>query len=173
MTPLALFPHRANYVSELEGFEYYGEWIYRQAGCLGTRKFVDDMALIKNIKRVTDRYEWQRENVHEQIEQGTYILDMKVHVEELPNAKNFIYCGEGHLHHDKDGFKLTFTDYETKSQRILTVKSNTLFSIHTEYDYRGKGQCVTLSTPDNNYFIYPLEDGFNATKIQFATELFT
>ena len=55
VTPLALFPHRANYVSELEGFEYYGEWIYRQAGCLGTRKFVDDMALIKNIKRVTDR----------------------------------------------------------------------------------------------------------------------
>lgn len=25
VTPLCLFPHRANYVSELEGFEYYGE----------------------------------------------------------------------------------------------------------------------------------------------------
>lgn len=34
VTPLALFPHRANCVSELEGFEYYGEWIYRQVGCL-------------------------------------------------------------------------------------------------------------------------------------------
>ena len=55
MTPLAVFPHRANYVSELEGFENYGEWLYRQTGCLGTRKFVDDMALIKNIKRVLDR----------------------------------------------------------------------------------------------------------------------
>ena len=55
VTPLALFPHRANFVSELEGFENYGEWIYRQAGCLGTRKFIDDMGLIKNIKRVTDR----------------------------------------------------------------------------------------------------------------------
>ena len=30
VTPLALFPHRANYVSELEGFENYGEWLYRR-----------------------------------------------------------------------------------------------------------------------------------------------
>lgn len=340
VTPLALFPYRANYVSELEGFENYGEWIYRQAGCLGTRKFIDDMALIKNIKCVVDRggilvlypearyanvgtssdlplsvaklvkmlkvpvvtlnmkgnylqspiwnltkrkevrlhtdmtyaltvedikqmkveeiydklsrllsydeyrwqreskmkityekraeglhmplyqcrsckaefamtsqgnrlyctccgaswsmdeygtlkaeeskeeiyipdwYEWQRKIVHSQIEADDYVLDMKVHVEALPNAKNFIDCGEGHLYHDKEGFRLTFTDYETKGERILTVKSQTLFSIHTEYDYRGKGQCITLSTPDNTYFIYPLEKGFNATKIQFATEYF-
>lgn len=55
VTPLALFPHTANYVSELEGFEAYGEWKYRQLGCLGTRKFVDDLALVKNIKKVIDR----------------------------------------------------------------------------------------------------------------------
>ena len=52
---MALFPHRANYVSELEGFEYYGEWLYRQIGCLGTRKFVDDLSLVKNIKNVMER----------------------------------------------------------------------------------------------------------------------
>ncbi len=45
-----------------------------------------------------------------------------------------------------------------------------MFSIHTEYDYRKKGQCVTVSTLDNTYFLFPLEDGFNATKIQFAVE---
>ena len=337
VTPLALFPHRANYVSELEGFENYGEWLYRQVGCLGTRKFIDDRGLIKNIKRVVDRggilvlypearyanvgtssklplsvaklvkllkvpvvtlnmkgnylqspiwnlttrkearlhtdmtyaltvddiknmtvleiheklssllsydeyawqrkskmkityerraeglhlplyqcrkckrefhmqsemsrlycshcdtiwcmdeygtlvndtfgdsyipdwYEWQRENVKKEIDTGRYLLDMKVQVEALPNAKNFISCGEGHLRHDMDGFVLTFFDYETNKESTLTIKSNTLFSIHTEYDYRKKGQCITLSTPNNTYFIYPLEDGFNATKIQFAVE---
>ncbi len=55
VTPLAIFPHRANYVSELEGFENYGEWAYRQIGCLGTRKFVNDIALIRNIKKVLER----------------------------------------------------------------------------------------------------------------------
>lgn len=338
VTPLALFPYRANYVSELEGFEYYGEWIYRQAGCLGTRKFIDDMALIKNIMRVMDRggilvlypearyanvgtssqlpvsvaklvkmlkvpvvtlnmkgnylqspiwnltkrkeaklhtdmvyaltredvesmpleeiherlsdllaydeYKWQRETgmrityekraeglhlplyqcvscgeeysmetegtrlictcckrswtmdeygiliddttgeeiyipdwyerergfVHAQIDEGEYVLDMEVRVEALPNAKNFIDCGRGHLHHDKEGFLLTFVDYMDNTEKTLKVKSSTLFSIHTEYDYRGKGQCITLSTIDNTYFIYPLESGFNSTKIQFAVE---
>ena len=55
VTPLALFPRRANYVSELEGFEAYGEWLYRQAGCLGPRKFVNDINLVKNIQRVMKR----------------------------------------------------------------------------------------------------------------------
>jgi hypothetical protein len=55
VTPLALFPHRANYISELEGFENYGEWLYRQAGCLGTRKFITDRLLVKNILRVLAR----------------------------------------------------------------------------------------------------------------------
>jgi hypothetical protein len=45
-----------------------------------------------------------------------------------------------------------------------------MLSVHTEYDYRGKGQCITLSTLDNTYFLFPTEAGFNATKIQFATE---
>ena len=55
VTPLCLAPYRANYISELEGFENFGEWIYRQVGCLGTRKFINDQALIKNIRRVIKR----------------------------------------------------------------------------------------------------------------------
>ncbi len=340
VTPLALFPHRANYVSELEGFEYYGEWIYRQVGCLGTRKFVNDISLIKNIRRIMKRkgilvlypearyanvgtyskipasvgklvkylgvpvvtlnmrgnylqspiwnlktrkevlldatltqvytrdevrsatadeindkldmflcydeyawqydtkmavtyenraegiekplykcpscltelmmkskgaditcascghkrhmteygkmtdlagaedsfshipdwYEWERRCTQEEIDDGKYSLDMKVKIESLPNAVNFIDLGEGRIRHCREGFYLTFKDYRKESEETLFFSSSSLTSIHTEYDYRGKGQCVTLSTPDNTYFIYPLEDGFNATKIQFAVE---
>ncbi len=341
ITPLALFPHRANYVSELEGFENYGEWLYRQVGCLGTRKFINDINLVKNIQRVMKRkgilvlypearyanvgtsselpvstgklvkllgvplvtinmkgnylqspiwnlkkrsgvkldttltqvltakevksksvkeineliskhlaydeykyqldnnmkitykgrakglhmplyqcmscgtefsmkgqginlkcehchtiwemdelgrliktensaediiyipdwYEWERSQVIKQINEGKYQLSCKVKIDALPNAKNFIPCGDGTLVHKKEGFYLTFKDYGDKEEKTLFFSSKSLFSIHTEYDYRSKyGQCVTLSTDTNTYFIYPLEDGFNATKIQFATE---
>ena len=336
VTPLALFPHRANYVSELEGFEYFGEWIYRQAGCLGTRKFVDDMALIGNIKKVLERkgilvlylearyanvgtssklprsvakmvklfgvsvvtlnmkgnylqspiwnltcrkearlqadmvcalrmeeikkmtvdeiydrlsellsydeyawqrsqnmkityekraeglhmplyqcmncksefsmkseknrlycskcgavyhmdeygtlcsnekkvfipdwYEWERRQVIEEIEAGAYRLDIKVEVDALPNAKNFIPCGEGKLHHGEDGFKLTYANYETGKEDTLKISPRQSYSVHTEYDYRGKGQCITLSTVDQTLFLFPRGEGFHATKIQFATE---
>ena len=347
VTPLILFPHRANYISELEGFEYYGEWKYRQIGCLGTRKFVNDIALVKNIKRVIDRkgimvyypearyanvgtssklpesvgklakmlkvpvvtlnmkgnylqspiwnttirkearleatitqiftkeelskasldevntkiqeyltydeykwqyetkqaityekraegieyalyqcpscssefqmetenanifckkcgsrwhmtsygrmekinghlfkeadnqidfshipswYEWQRKQVIRQIEEGSYLLNMRVHIESLPNSVNFIDLGKGVLQHDINGFVLTFKDYGENELKTLAFASITMFSVHTEYNYRGKGQCITLSTLDNTYFLYPLQDGFNATKVQFATE---
>ena len=336
VTPLALFPNRANYVSELEGFEWFGEWPYRQIGCLGTRKFVDDLSLVRNIKRVIERkgilvlypearyanvgtnsklslsvaklvkflkvpvvtinmkgnylqspiwnltlrkearlhaeltyaltkeevrtlsvweihdrisglltydeyayqretnmritypkraeglhlplyqcrdcgtqfrmrssgtklyceacgsgyemdeygmlrgnndsvqipdwYEWIRRQVQEEIDRGKYSLYMKVRVDALPNAVNFIDCGEGILQHDSNGFSLQFDDYETKSRRQLTWSCAETESIHTEYNYRNRGQCVTLSTPDNTYFLFPCEDGFQATKIQFATE---
>ncbi|MBQ3512737.1 MAG: cytosine permease [Lachnospiraceae bacterium] len=336
VTPLTLFPYRANYVSELEGFEYYGEWLYRQIGCLGTRKFVDDLSLIKNIKKVMERkgilvfypearyanvgtssklpmsvaklvkmlkvpvvtlnmkgnylqspiwnltkrkevklhtemtyaltkqevrelsvdeiyeklsellaydeyawqreqkmaitykkraeglhlplyqcrcckvefqmdsednklfcrncgveyemdeygtlrrdneeryipdwYEWQRKQVKAEINNHTYSLDCKVEVYALPNAKNFICCGVGHLLHDLDGYQLTFHNYLTDEEETLVWTPAQCFSVHTEYNYRNMGQCITLSTLDDSFFLFPVEEGFNATKIQFATE---
>ena len=350
VTPLALFPHRANYISELEGFEVFGEWIYRQVGCLGTRKFISDTALVRNIKRVIDRkgilviypearyanvgtssvlpdsvgklakrlgvpvvtinmhgnylqspiwntavrkeavqettitriftaeelsaasvdevndriseflrydeYEWQYENkyaitfskraeglhlalyrcpecdtefemssegadifckhcgarwrmsaygrllritdavpapdiftvrqsdepfsripdwyerqrqcVIDDIDRGTYALDTEVHIEALPNAVNFIDMGEGRLLHGREGFTLVFAD--GSGQEPLHFPPISTFSVHTEYNYRNRGQCITLSTLDNTYFLFPRGEGFNATKIQFAAE---
>ena len=339
VTPLALFPYRANYVSELEGFEFFGEWIYRQIGCLGTRKFVNDIALVQNIKRVLDRkgiiviypearyanvgtntdiplsvskmakkfgvpvvglnmhgnylqspiwntrkrkgvkleaelrmliqgeeikgmtledihktisgylsydeyqwqydkkmaisssfraeglhkalyrcpecetdystdssgaeifckkcgsryymneygrmlkdgaenrfshipswYEWERSCVHREIDEGTYSLDTEVRIHALPNAVNFINCGTGRLIHDKNGFSLTFRDYGDEEEKTLEFPPSSMISVHTEYDYRKMGQCITLSTLENTYFLFPNSSEFNATKIQFATE---
>ena len=95
---------------------------------------------------------------------------MRVKIESLPNAVNFIDLGEGRLIHNENGFKLTFRDYGDTAEKTLSFAPLTMTSVHTEYNYRGKGQCVTLSTLDNTYFIYPIEKGFNATKIQFAAE---
>ena len=53
-TPLALFPHRAIYVSDMEGFMYYGKWLYRGLGCIGKRRFVSDISVVKNIERALD-----------------------------------------------------------------------------------------------------------------------
>ena len=339
VTPLALFPHRANYVSEMEGFEFFGEWAYRQIGCLGTRKFVNDIALVRNIKRCMERkgivviypearyanvgtsselpasvgklaknlgvpvvcinmrgnyiqspiwntrkrrqarldaeivqlitperlkemtheqvtqaiseyltyddyayqlerkikidvpwraeglhevlyrcpecssdftmhsegadifcekcgnrvtmneygqlikgaepykfnhipdwYEWERECVIGEIERGEYCLDAQVHVESLPGAKCFLDCGEGHLTHDMDGFTLTFTDFGDKEPKTLHFSPASMTSVHTEYNYRGRGVCITLSTLDCTYFLFPLTPGFNPTRIQFAAE---
>ncbi|MDR1796546.1 MAG: hypothetical protein LBR44_03740 [Clostridiales Family XIII bacterium] len=336
VTPLALFPYRANYVSEMEGFELFGEWIYRQVGCLGTRKYILDVALIRSIKRVIERgdvcvvypearycnvgtssrldlsvakmakllgvpvvvvrmhgnylkspiwnlryrwgiplsaevelaytpeglkaaadeevreklermlsfdeyrwqyeqgirirapfraegleaclykcrrcgaefrmrsegarlhceacgaswemtelgrlepgdihipdwYEWQRAETEEEVRAGGYLLDCDVEVEWLPNGKNFVALGGGHLRHDAEGFRLSFTGYGGEGARELFFPAVTMPSVHNEYDYRGKGQCITLATPDDTWYLYPKPGAawFNVTKIQFAQE---
>ncbi|MBQ4283751.1 MAG: hypothetical protein IJB96_07490 [Lachnospira sp.] len=46
----ATHPHRINNVMTLEGFKTYTEPLMRSLGVLGTRKFITDTNLIKNIK---------------------------------------------------------------------------------------------------------------------------
>lgn len=55
IAPLALFPHRANYVSDMEGFAAFGEWLYRGIGCIGKRRYVADVSVVKNIRRALDK----------------------------------------------------------------------------------------------------------------------
>lgn len=48
--PLTMFPHRAMYVSDMEGFYAFGNWLYRGLGCIPKRRFVSDINVVKNIK---------------------------------------------------------------------------------------------------------------------------
>ncbi|MEE3314655.1 MAG: lysophospholipid acyltransferase family protein [Treponema sp.] len=50
IVPRMLFPHRANYVSDMEGFAGYGKWAYKHGGCIGKRRYVSDMSVLSNIR---------------------------------------------------------------------------------------------------------------------------
>lgn len=129
-----------------------------------------------SFSHIPDWYEWERKQVEAEIDAGRYRLSAPVAVEALPGAAGFLPLGEGLLEHGPEGFALTFTDIDEDAPKTLRFSPASTPSIHTEYDYRGKrGQCVTLSTLDNTYFLFPLgpgrfPHGFNPTKIQFATE---
>ena len=45
----AIFPHGATYVVAIDGF-IGREGIMRKVGCIATRKFVNDIQLVKNLK---------------------------------------------------------------------------------------------------------------------------
>lgn len=48
--PLAMFPHRAMYVSDMEGFAAFGKGLYRSIGCIGKRRYVPDIHVMIHIK---------------------------------------------------------------------------------------------------------------------------
>jgi 1-acyl-sn-glycerol-3-phosphate acyltransferase len=51
VTTAAIFPHRANYVIAIDGF-IGREWLLRQVGGIGKRKFTNDVQLVRQIRHV-------------------------------------------------------------------------------------------------------------------------
>ena len=120
---------------------------------------------------IPDWYEWQRENVHREVEAGTYSSgELSVHVDSLPNAKKFIRLGEGKMIHDMNGFRVWGTDKDGDPfEMIKPVLS--LYSCHIEYNYLGKyGDCVDLNTLEDTWYTYPHGEDFSVTKMALATE---
>lgn len=118
---------------------------------------------------IPDWYEWEREEVRKEIEAGTYKFEGEVHTNMLPNCKEFIPIGNGHLVHDMHGFKLT-GEFEGEKYEI-DIPANKTYGVHIEYEYLGKfGDCVDLNTLDNTYYVYPHGKDFAVTKFSLATE---
>lgn len=123
------------------------------------------------FSHIPDWYEWERENVRQEIRKGFYSTgEMPVTVDSLPNAKKFIRLGEGTMIHDINGFNVKgkTADGEEFSM-IKNIPS--LYSCHIEYEYLGKhGDCVDLNTLEDTWYIYPHDCDFSVTKMALATE---
>ncbi len=124
---------------------------------------------ITEFSHIPDWYEWEREQVRKEVENGSYRFESDVTVDSLPNAKGFIHLGHGRLIHDMRGFLLE-GEYEG-SPYSVSISSRSLYSCHIEYNYLGKhGDCIDLNTLTDTYYIYPKCKDFSVTKIALATE---
>jgi len=121
------------------------------------------------FSHIPDWYEWQRTNVREEVQSGTYSFEAEVRIESLPNAKRFVTFSEpGNLTHNMDGFKLT-GECESKPFDVCWAVPS-MHSCHIEYDYMGRGDCVDLNTNNDTFYIFPEGGAFAVTKIALATE---
>ena len=119
-------------------------------------------------------YEWQRKNVEKEAGRDDFALTFQVRVEALPNAKGFVNLGEGTLTIDEKGFDLELKEVGIEDSHLCRIyfPHHTRESVQTEYNYRGKGMAIVLSTKDCCYYIYSDDKRFNPTKLQFAGEYF-
>ncbi len=117
---------------------------------------------------IPDWYEWQREQVKQEILSGKYYFEDKVNIDSLPNAKGYMPLGEGSLTHDIHGFHLKGQDIDGSLDLIKEPLS--MYGLHIEYDYMGRGDCIDLSTLEDTYYIYPLTKSNVVTKLHFAVE---
>jgi 1-acyl-sn-glycerol-3-phosphate acyltransferase len=120
------------------------------------------------FSHIPDWYNWEREEVRKEIILGKYLIEDIVDVDSLPNSKGFINVGEGKLTHNEKGFTLEF--FQEGKPIKLEKSIQSMYSIHIEYNYNNKGDCIDLSTLQDTYYIY-FENLQNVvTKVHFATE---
>jgi transcription elongation factor Elf1 len=121
------------------------------------------------FSHIPDWYEWERANVRQEIEAGTYSFESEVRVESLPNAKKFIVFDEpGYLTHNMDGFSLSGVSKTGPFSLDWSVPS--LYSCHVEYNYMKRGDCIDLNTNEDTLYLFPQAEEFSVTKIALATE---
>ncbi len=121
------------------------------------------------FSHIPDWYEWEREQVRKEVQDARYHIELKCHVNSIPNAKKIIPIGNGTLIHDMSGFKVQGTG--KYGDFSMVREANELYSCHIEYNYLGKhGYCVDLNTLEDTYYIYPDGGDFSVTKMALATE---
>lgn len=116
---------------------------------------------------IPDWSAWERECVRREIEDGTYYFEDDVQVETLPGSLKFYKQGMGKLIQTPRETRVECTCYGKPFTLVRSARD--LESMHIEYDYLGRGDCVDISTPDDSFWCY-LSKRDAITKISFATE---
>jgi len=119
---------------------------------------------VTEFSHIPDWYEFERNEVRKQIENQTYKFEDEVIIDSLPNSDGYIRLGKGKLIHDLNGFRLEGPNLH------LVKEPLSLYGLHIEYNYFGKGDCIDLSTLEDTYYIYPQTQKNVVTKLHFATE---
>ena len=114
---------------------------------------------------IPDWYNWQREEVKEEIENGTYLLDTEVEIGMMVNYKAIYMIGGGHLTHDNSGFTLTGCDGK------LDYKQGPLssYSLYADYFWYELGDIICIGNKDALYYCFPKKEGV-VSKTRIATE---
>ncbi len=123
------------------------------------------------FSHIPDWFDWEREQVRRQIEEGTYRFEDEVEVYGFPRCWRFIPLGNARLTHDPEsGFRLE-GHYRGKDYAIHRTPLHTN-SLHVEYDYCyiKPYDCVDISTENDSYYCYPTQKNV-VTKLAFATEI--
>ena len=114
---------------------------------------------------IPDWYNWQRRQVRQELENGTYRLEAGVKIAMLVNTKALYMVGEGKLTHDENGFHLTGCD----GKLSYTQGPLTSHTLNADYYWYEMGDVICIGNTDALYYCFP-SGGDVVAKTRLATE---
>lgn len=121
------------------------------------------------FSHIPDWYRWEREEVRKEVQAGTYRFEDDVRVEDYYSTKvGFVHAGDAHVVHDENGF--TFTGTVDGKPFHLNKPVSSMYSVHIEYDFLGRGDAFDIATEKTSYFMFLKTAENYLTKMHFAQE---
>ena len=115
---------------------------------------------------VPDWYAWERRCVREELENGTYQLDIPVRICMMVNTKHICRVGEGRLHHDVNGFHLTGCG----GKLDYFQKPTASYSLYADYFWYEIGDMLCIGDHKILYYRFPQGGGDVVAKTRLAAE---
>ena len=115
---------------------------------------------------IPDWYDWQRQTVRKELEEGTYRLETDVQIGMMVDYKAIYMVGSGKLIHDCDGFRLTGCDGQLEySQGPLAC-----YGLYADYYWYEIGDVICIGNQDALYYCFPQNCGDVVAKTRLAVE---
>ena len=121
---------------------------------------------VTEIAHIPDWYRWEREQVRQEILDGTYFLDTDVDIAIQVDYKAVYRVGEGRLTHDRNGFVLTGCG----GRLNYTQKPQACFGLYADYYWYEIADCICIGDSQVHYFLFPKKEGVSVAKLRLATE---
>lgn len=118
------------------------------------------------FSHIPDWFAWEREQVKQEILDGSYKLDADVKISLLVDFMNIYDVGEGHLTHDRDGFKLTGCD----SRLNYTQKPQACYGLYADYYWYEIADVICIGDNETLYYCFPQGCGDVVAKTRLAVE---
>ena len=140
-------------------------------GCCGRRHELTPLGELKacdgetKISHIPDYYKWERQQVRQEILDGTYLLDCDVDIAMQVDYKAIYKVGEGHLTHNNAGFTLTGCDGKLN----YTQFPQSAYSLYADYYWYEIDDVICIGDTEVHYFLFP-KNGAPVAKIRLATE---
>ena len=153
--------------------EMYGKGIQIKCRACGKVHWLNEEGFLETFgeeaprfDHIPDWFDWQRECVRQEIEQGAYGLCTDVDIYMMIDLKKLYRVGEGTLEHNEEGFVLKGCDGRLEYHQ----KPLSSYSVCADYYWYEIGDVVCIGNLDALYFCFPKNEKVSVTKVRFAAE---
>ena len=118
------------------------------------------------FNHIPDWYKWERQCVREELERGSYLLDVDVNIIIMKGTKAVYDIGRGRLTHDKNGFRLIGAEGKLNYSQPPSAS----YSLYSDYNWYEVGDVICIGDNNMLYYCFPVEAKGVVAKTRLATE---